>query len=389
MNLLTYTPSEILDLFKTAFYNDHGTPMIIGSDDFTASATFTYVLSVLVNAINNSAGQRFIETATGTYLDATATTMGLSRPSAASSSAVFRLDPSSTGSIPANGLEVSDGAHVFTNNQILTVTAGTPVDVMLYAVNAGASYNGISIGAISTLVAGNHIASAYNTTITGGGSDGYPYTEAGDNAFREYLLARRGAFVVGGSAPAYKSKCYELNDNRLLDVKVLQDGEAGYVRGKVRIYTLWDMATLNAVGVRLLNNKLLALCTAEDFRPIGDYVEIAPATRTTLDIGNRWRVKYRLRDKESAFDHLQNTLTQYRDYLLGGFGRAFSEGELNRRFVTPAENGVSALGFDLTDTTNRYSIPTTGAVWSLSWPLISSIEGYISAGMVELIDTEG
>lgn len=389
MNLLTYTPSEILDLFKSAFYTEHGTPMIIGSDDFTASAVFTYVLSVLVNAINSSAGQRFIETATGTYLDAIAATMGLSRPGAARASAVFRLTPSSTGSIPAEGLNVSDGSHVFTNPQLLAVTAETPVDVMLYAVNAGANLNGISVGAISTIVSGEHIATASNTTITGGGSDGYTYTEAGDDAFRKYLIERRGAFVVGGSAPAYKSKCYELNDNRLLDVKVLQDGETGYVKGKVRIYTLWDMATLNAVGVRMLNNKILTLCTAEDFKPIGDYVEVAPATRTSLDISNRWRVKYRLRDKDSAFDHLQNTLNEYRNYLLGGFGRAFSEGELNRRFVTPAANGVSALGFDLMDTINRYAMPATGEVWSLSWPLISSIDGYVSAGIVELIDTEG
>ena len=107
--LLSYTPSEILDLFKTSFYEAHVTPMIIGSDDFTASATFSYVLSVLTNAINVAGDQRFLESATGEYLDAIAGSLGLSRPSPSRANAVFHLKPVATLTLTDCGYLIHQG----------------------------------------------------------------------------------------------------------------------------------------------------------------------------------------------------------------------------------------------------------------------------------------
>ena len=388
-NLLSYTPSELLDLFKSSFYTEHGTPMIIGSDDFTASATFTYVMSVLVNAINVAGDQRFIESATGEFLDAIAGSLGLSRPAAARARAVFHLTPTSTGTLSADGLQVSDASgHVFSNPERVTVSSGVEVDVLLYCTEAGSAGNGIAIGAIDNIIAGsNQLSAATNTTMSGGGDDGYPYTAAGDQAFREYLLNRRGYFPVGGSAPAYKSKCLEIGDKRLLDVHVLQDGETGFVQGKVKIYTLWDLSTLSSLAARLLNEKILALCTAADFKPIGDYVEIALADAYNTSLGAYWIVKYRLRDKDVAEAHMRKVFDDYATYLARGFNRPFSEAELVKRFCTPDENGVAALGFDITDASAKYQMPAPGRYYHFSPPL-SIWAALISAGRVQFIDTE-
>ena len=387
--LLSYTPNEILDLFKTSFYAEHGTPMIIGSDDFTASATFTYVLSVLTNAINVSGNQRFIESATGEYLDAIAGSLGLSRPAPARANAVFHLTPVTTGNIDTNGLRVSDtSGHVFGNTEPLSLTRNVQVDVLLYCTDAGSAANGLPVGSIRNIESGSNVVStASNTTMSGGGDDGYPYTAAGDQSFREYLLNRKGHFPVGGSAPAYRSKCFEIGDKRLLDVHILQDGEAGYVQGKVKIYTLWNTATLNSAYIKLLNEKILALVTAEDFRPIGDYVEVASAEPDYVGLGLTWTLKYRLRDRDVAEAHMRKVLYDYELYLKGGFGRPFSEADLVKRFCTPDENGVAALGFDITDSNAKYQLPAAGSYFAFSAPP-NSWNSLISMGLVTFVDTE-
>ena len=387
--LLSYTPSEILDLFKTSFYDEHGTPMIIGSDDFTASATFTYVLSVLTNVINVAGDQRFVESATGEYLDAIAGSLGLSRPAPARANAVFHLTPVTTCNIGTNGLRVSDtSGHVFGNTEPLSLTRNVQVDVLLYCTESGSSANGLPIGSISNIESGsNRVSTASNTTMTGGGDDGYPYTAAGDQAFREYLLNRKGHFPVGGSAPAYRSKCFELGDNRLLDVHVLQDGEDGYVQGKVKIYTLWDTSTLNSDYIKLLNEKILTLVTAEDFRPIGDYVEVASAEPDYVVLGLNWTLKYRLRDRDVAEAHMRKVFYDYGQYLKSGFGRPFSEADLVKRFCTPDENGVAALGFDITVSNAKYQLPAPGGYFAFSAPP-NSWDSLISMGIVTFVDTE-
>lgn len=387
--LLSYTPNEILELFKSSFYAEHGTPMIIGSDDFTASATFTYVLSVLTNAINVAGDQRFLESATGEYLDAIAGSLGLSRPASARSNAVFNLTPVKTGNIGANRLRVSDtSGHVFVNTEPLSLTRNVQVDVLLYCTEAGSSANGLPVGSISNIEKGSNLVSAAsNTTMSGGGDDGYPYTAAGDQAFREYILNRRGNFPVGGSAPAYRSKCFEIGDKRLLDVHVLQDGEDGYVQGKVKIYTLWDTSTLNGVYIKLLNEKILTLVTAEDFRPIGDYVEVARAEPDYVGIGLNWTLKYRLRDRDVAEAHMRKVFYDYGQYLKGGFGRPFSEADLVKRLCTPGENGVAALGFDITNDNAKYQTPAPWCYFAFSAPP-TSWASLISLGIVTFVDTE-
>ena len=136
LQLLNYTTSEILDLFKNAFYSQHGTPMFIGSDDFAASAAFSYVLGVLTNAINVSSNERFIESATGQFLDAIAAVNGLSRPNPAQASALFSLTMANTGTLDIGDLVVTNGSVNFTNLEPIYIT--DDCDVLLYCTNSNA-----------------------------------------------------------------------------------------------------------------------------------------------------------------------------------------------------------------------------------------------------------
>lgn len=385
-NLLSYTTQEILDLFRNAFYAQHSKPIIIGSDDFAASAAFSYVLGVLVNAINTSGNQRFIETATGEFLDAIAAVNGLSRPAPARASALFHLVMANSGTIEAGVLAVSNGSAIFTNLEPIHIT--NDCDVLLYCDETGAQYNGIGIGDIDMIATGGYfVDEATNLTITGGGTDGFPYTPEGDSEFRAYILARRADFVVGGSAPAYRSRAMTI-DSRLLDVCILQDGDEGYEKGKVKIFTLWDETTINQIIANILNTKIYQACTKDDFKPIGDFVEVTTAAKTAKNIGNSWLLKYRLRDKDVAYNHMISVFQQYRDYLASAFKRPFSEGELIKRFITPSEEGVSALGFDLRNVNAGFDMPKINAIWRLQWPIYQNIDAYVNAGLVQFIDVE-
>ena len=73
------TPEQLLQSFQTAYYNEHGETLRIGSDEFAAASVFSYALSVLFNALNDSAKQRYIDTATGVFLDAIAATYGITQ----------------------------------------------------------------------------------------------------------------------------------------------------------------------------------------------------------------------------------------------------------------------------------------------------------------------
>lgn len=366
IEFLPYTTASILELFKAAYYAQHGNPMIIGSDEFTASAAFAYVLGVLCGDMNHSSAQRFIDTATGEYLDAIAAVNGLVRPGPQAASAVFDWSVKTDNAVYQPGLiRVSDGnGHVFTNTQILSSNQALCI---LYAENTGTAYNGIPIDTINimqgqTALVLNNIR---NFTVTEGADDGYPYTPEGDAKFREYIKTQRSAYIVGGTAPAYRAKAMGV-DNRILDAYVYKDGDSDFERGKVKVALLFDRDQVGAYVRNAIVGQVQVILRADDFRPVGDYVEIHESTHRSLDIDDDWHVVYPMKFKDLCLSHIYSVLSEYRTYLANGFNRAFSESELAKRFITPDANGVYALAFDAYGDA-VYSEPGTGEVWSFTW----------------------
>ena len=396
MDLLSYSTEDLLNLYRSSFYDAYGKPLLVGSDDFTSAAVETYVLGVLVNAINGASNQRFIDTATGVYLDAIAGVNGLTRPSASPASAAFYLTRPSAASaltIPSEAIVISDGTLDFTNLDPVYFPAGRSLtSALLFCTENGTKANGIPENSINNIVTGGYYISAgYNGTTTSGGFDGYPYTQAGDDAFREYIKNQRSAYVVGGSAPAYRAEALKV-DTRITDVYVAVDGDSVFEKGKVKIFTLFDFDETLMVLRYLINQRVYNACAASDFRPIGDLVVVSTGNQKVLDIGSSWQVKYPLKFKDVCLAHLNSVLSEYRQWLYGGFGRPFSESEIARRLITPAENGVYALAFDYSSRLADWQKPTAGSVFLLDWEGRTTwqshdIQEYIDLGIIVLIDT--
>lgn len=391
IDYLDYSTSEILELFKTAYYEQHGKPMIIGSDEFSASAAFAYVLGVLCGDMNHSSAQRFIDTATGEYLDAIAAVNGLVRPGPSRASAVFSLVRAgySSATAPAGAIQLMDqGGHVFENLDPVFMTAST-VKALLFCTEAGSKNNGIPAGSISIVEAGSeYVQAGTNTEATSGGGDGCGYSEEGDAEFRRYIELNRSAYIVGGSAAAYRAKAFD-TDSRVIDVRVLKDGDTGYEKGKVKIYINYALDASSDLK-SLINDRILAACSADDFKPVGDLVQVDTAEYVECVFGLNILVKYPLKFRNVAVNHYNSVMAAYRDYVASKFGIPVSESELARRFVTPDESGVYALGFEWRNKDAGLKFGDPSQVLVVKWDgesEVHSVEYYESWGMMDFIDT--
>ncbi len=392
MKLLDYTSDTILQLFRDSYYSQYGTPLTIGSDEFTSSAVFTYVLSILMNAMNKASDQRFIDTATGAFLDAIAGVNGLTRPAPRAASAAFIIHGISTGTtIPKEALRLGNGALHFTNEEPIYLNV-LDKNVLLYCTEEGTKGNNYPENTFTILESGaSYIYSGSNISKTGGGFDGFAYDEEGDAGFRTWIKEMRSAYIVGGSAPAYRSKALE-QDMRIIDSYVAKDGDSVYEKGKVKIYNLYDFDVVNTFAQNLINQKVEDACKAEDFRPIGDYVEVASAGQRLFQLSSSFKIKYPLAFRDSCVEHMNRIFREYRVYLYSGFRRAFSESELAKRLVTPDDNGVYALAFDYTGGQGTWIRPDVNEVYLLTWLYMNTYQtktykDYVDAGVLELIDT--
>ena len=211
LDLINISPSELLNLLKSAYYEQTGETIQIGSDEFATAATQSYVWSVLLNDINNATQNRFIDTATGSFLDAIAANYGIySRPNGYHSTTMITLTLTADGiTIPANAVVIQDSqGNQFTNPYEFYASTGTGSNYALFqAVDAGSKYNGIPVGEITEIVSGGeYITAAVNETMTAGGTDGFPYTTEGDNAYREWLKTEIQSFAGAGTYQAYEAR---------------------------------------------------------------------------------------------------------------------------------------------------------------------------------------
>ena len=79
MDILNTSPNAILEQFQNAYFDQIGSRMTIGSEEYTLSSIFTYVLSMYASLINNSYDNQNLDTASGIFLDNIAARYNLNR----------------------------------------------------------------------------------------------------------------------------------------------------------------------------------------------------------------------------------------------------------------------------------------------------------------------
>ena len=342
--MIDYTTSDILNLYKEKYFEQNGSPIQIGSNDFAAATVHAYVLGIMVGAFNREAGNCLIDSATGDSLDGIARTFGIERPSGYRATIRVNFTYKTHGGIPAsfipeNDIVITHGGKKFTNIYTLTVYNNgiSFLEQTLYAMEPGSDYNNIPASASTTIDSGEYwIDSVQVVSDSDGGTDGFPHTEEGDNAFCEWLKTEIKTLAGAGTYLAYEAKARNA-DPRVLDVHVLRQDETGYEKGKVKICVHTNDATGDVLDA--VENQ----CNDPAFRPIGDLVVVAYSGTTQLTSPATIQVTYLPQFSGDCAARTSAIISEYKAELLATIGKPFCFAEICRRFITADADGVYAI----------------------------------------------
>lgn len=335
LDLIGIDARGLIDAIKTAYYNETGETLQIGSNEFAAASAFAYVWSVLLGNINNATLNRFIDSATGEYLDAIAENYGITeRPKGYPATALFSFTYQYDYiNIPANALVISDSSgNRFTNKYPFQGYTGQ--SHVLYSVEEGSKYNGIPEDAIDEIVSGTpYITAAHNTNMTAGGTDSM---DGDDAAFREWLKIQIQSFAGAGTYQAYEARAKNA-DPRVTDVYVLRQDDTGYQKGNVQIYILSDPdSDPNHECVEIVQNS----CSDDSFRPIGDLVVTSYAPTYTESLTKTIQTTYPTRFSAVASARNTRIINEYADEIKRTINRPFVFEELCAKLCAVDDDGV-------------------------------------------------
>lgn len=350
-DLIPYTTEQILDLFKSEYYEQTGNPLLIGSNEFAFSTVASYVLRVFEQAMKRGAEAVSINTATGQALDNIAASFGIERPDATPARMAIALENETQNPIVCDiGQIVAYTNQGVTFSNIAPITlpqTGDTVYLFLYCAEAGSQYNGIAASDFDLPSGAALIASA----VSKGGTDSLQeYTPENDAAFRSYVLEGVKALSVG-TAPYYEYEAKKGYDGILADVYCLRDGDTGFEPGKVKIKTLFIPSIQSAVYKNTTNETIREYLSSDSVKCVTDYVEVAEGEAEYLNIIGiviYYETRFQALNGDGitlAQAHFERVFAEYREKLLTHFNMPYIEAELEAMLCKPDENGVYATTF--------------------------------------------
>ena len=299
----------------------------------------------LYSEFNDKMKQRTLRYARGVVLDAIGERYGVPRAKPSSASAVFRFEVSAAQAdnivIPAGTRITSDGSVYFATQETAVLPAGgMEIDLDAECTAGGSDYNGYTVGSIGTLVdLIPYISRAYNIMVTSGGDEGEPYTEAGDEKYRERIRLAPASLSTAGPESAYRYFVLSA-DPDIADVAIeCPEDEPN----TVNLYPLMvggglpDDATLQKVIDAM----------ADDVRPMTDLVQVFSPSVVDYTVEIKY---YCTKDNEAAtiqaIEGEGGAIDQYNEWQTAALARDINPDQL-RRFILAPTDGIGALRVDV------------------------------------------
>lgn len=308
-------------------------PLYPGDERRIFGEAVVAVFVSLYNEFNDKMKQRTLQYARGTVLDAIGERYGVERSAPAHATATFRFSVESamTENIIINaGTKVtSDGTVYFATDQIAVLQAGDLyVDIPGTCTEGGAAYNGFTPGTIATLVdLIPYIAAVSNTTVSAGGDDGEPYDEAGDDRFRERIRLAPATQSTAGSESGYRYFALSA-DPDIVDVSI-DSPEANVIN-------IYPLMAGGALPDEETLDKVLAVCSADDVRPMTDLVSAIAPTAVSYDIELHY---YCTRDNEAdtikAVETDGGAIDRYNAWQTSALARDINPDQLRKLVLCP------------------------------------------------------
>ena len=345
-DFVTTDAAQIYTAIIGTLMDEVGEPLYPGDERRIFGEALVAVLVALYNEFNDKMKQRTLQYARGPVLDAIGDRYSLTRAQPSHASATFRFSVEVAQPqniiIDAGTRITTDGSVYFATDQIAVLQAGKlSVDVQATCTEGGSAYNGFTTGTINTLVdLIPYISSAVNITDSVGGDDGEPYTEAGDEKFRERIRLAPATLSTAGPESGYRYFALAA-DPRIVDVAI--DNPSANV---IKIYPL--LADGELPDEEILQ-KVEASCSGDKVRPMTDQVEALAPAAVQYDIEIKY---YCTQDNEAdtvkAVEAAGGAIERYNDWQTGALDRDINPDQLRRFIVSPNwESGL--VGADRVD----------------------------------------
>lgn len=308
-------------------------PLYPGDERRIFGDALVAVFVALYNEFNDKMKQRTLQYARGEVLDALGARYDIERAEPAHATATFRFSVESardTNIIINAGTKITtDGSVYFATDQVAVLQAGsTYIDVPGTCTEGGAQYNGFAIGTIATLVdLIPYITSVSNTTVSIGGDDGEPYTEEGDDKFRERIRLAPAAQSTAGPESAYRYFALSA-DPEIIDVAI-DNPEANTIN-------IYPLMRGGAIPDEETLTKVEETCSAADVRPMSDKVTAIAPTQVSYDIELKY---YCTQDNEAdtikAVEGEGGAIDQYNDWQTSALNRDINPDQLKKLILCP------------------------------------------------------
>lgn len=184
----------------------------------------------LYNKIDDCGRQSMLQYARGEVLDAIGARLGVSRLPGSAASTTIRFsvqEPQEENIVIPKWTKVTaDKSVYFATDEAAVIQAGAyNVEVTASATTVGESANGYAAGTLRTLVdLIPYISQVTNLTVSAGGDDGEPYTDAGDDRFRERIRLAPNKLSTAGPEQGYIYWALTA-DPSIIDVKAVSERE--------------------------------------------------------------------------------------------------------------------------------------------------------------------
>ena len=320
-------------------------PLYPGDERRIFGEALAYVLTSVYNDLNDTAKQKMLDYARDGVLDALGARVTTARLEPQAAHDIFRFTLSAPQDanviIPKGTRMTPDGVAYFATDAAAVIQAGTThVDTMAHCTEGGADFNGFGIGTITTLVDQiTYVASVTNLKGTTGGNDGEPYTEEGDNRYRERIRLAPAKLSVGGSEPAYRYFALSA-DPQIKDVKL--DNPQG---NHIDVYVLMDGGELPDQETL---KKVQDILNGDTIRLMSDVVTAKAPTAVLYDIELRYYCPPGM--EAEAIETVEadgGAIDQFNEGQMQELGKDINPDDLRRFILAPSSGSQSVTRVDV------------------------------------------
>ena len=344
MNFIETDTALLYDQMITAMESAVGEPLYPGDERRIFSEALVALIVSIYNDVNEACKNKMLAYASGEILDALGERTNTKRLEASCATVMLRFSMVSTLDtdivIPKGTRVTPDSSVYFSTVDISSIKAGSKyVDVLAKADTPGADCNGYAAGSIKQMVDMiQYIDSVVNIDESAGGDDGEPYTEEGDNNYRERIKLSVTKYTTAGSKESYRY--YALSANASIkDVAVTSPSP-----GTVLITPICKGGTLP--GEEILK-QIKDICSADDVRPMTDQVLVQAPTPIQYTINFKYYTTSE--DEKACIEAIEGeggAIEQYTAWQDTKLGRDINPDKLRALCLNPP-NGIGCIRLDI------------------------------------------